>query len=148
MQSRPRLSRALLAAALLAAVLAPAAHAVVRSQANGGLRFDPPHQLPFLVGLAKENTGAPPGTDLSMVHLGGFGLGPTRSTSGPFHDIHGNPTDIYARALAISTRGADGRRDQTLLFADLENQGTFAAYKQGPYGIWDVRPDVSQATGV
>src|SRR4051794_33492378 len=108
MRSQPRLGRVLLTAALLAAALAPAARAAVRSTANGGLRFDPPHQLPFLVGFAKEMTDPPAGTDLSMVHLGGFGLGPTRSTTGPFVDVHGNTTHIYARAVAISNRRPDG----------------------------------------
>src|SRR5207237_5044039 len=37
---------------------------------------------------------------------------------------------------------------QTLLFAALENQGTFATYKQGPFGLTDIRNDVSKATGV
>ncbi|MEA2645983.1 MAG: hypothetical protein QOE92_1066, partial [Chloroflexota bacterium] len=33
-------------------------------------------------------------------------------------------------------------------FASLENQGTFAAYKQGPFGLYDIRKQVSKDTGV
>src|SRR3954466_3794208 len=107
MRSQPRLGRALLAAALLAAVLAPAARAAVRSTPGGGLRFDPPHHLPFLVGFAKEMTD-PPQADWPQGHLGGCGLGPTRATTGPLVDVHGNTTHIYLRAVAISNRRPDG----------------------------------------
>ena len=34
-------------------------------------------------------------------------------------------------------------RGQTLLLAAIENQGTFAAYKQGAYGIWDMRQKIA-----
>src|SRR5207302_2536229 len=42
------------------------------------------------------------------------------------------------RAMAITNQ-----RGQTLLLGALENQGTFAAYKQGAYGLWDVRQQVA-----
>lgn len=35
-----------------------------------------------------------------------------------------------------------------MIAAGLENQGTFAAYKEGPYGIWDIRRQVSKDPGV
>ena len=107
---------------------------------------------PWLVGFDKESVdprpcpppvaGAP--CDLNAnFHLGGFGLGPTRVSRGPLVDEDGTVEHIYARAMAISNR-----RGQTLLLADLENQGTFSAYKQGPYGLYDIREQVSRDTGV
>ena len=107
---------------------------------------------PWLVGFAKASVDprpCPPPTpgapcDLnSDFHLGGFGLGPTRVSLGPLVDEDGSVEHIYARAMAISNR-----HGQTLLLADLENQGTFAAYKQGPYGLYDIRSQVSHDTGV
>src|SRR5581483_3686984 len=50
---------------------------------------------------------------------------------------------IDVRAMAVSDR-----QGHTLLLAALENQGTFTAYKQGPYGIDDIRQQVSHDTGV
>ena len=149
MRSQPRLRRVLLTAAIVCAGLVPAAQAAIRSQRPDGIRFEPPHDLPFLVGFDKQMTDPPAAdVDAGTVHLGGFGLGPTRATTGPLVDVHGQTTHIYARAVAISNRRSDGTRGDTMLFADLENQGTFAAYKQGPYGITDVRNEVSAATGV
>ncbi len=109
-------------------------------------------RLPFLVGFAKESIDPRPcpssdpaiPCDLNNnFHLGGFGLGPTRVSLGPLVDPDGHVESIYARAVAISNRGG-----RTLLLADLENQGTFAAYKQGPYGLYDIRVQVSHDTGV
>jgi hypothetical protein len=76
-------------------------------------------------------------------HLGGYGLGPTRVSTGPLVDGNGAAEHIYARAVALS----DGS-GQTLLLAAVENQGMFAADKQGPYGLYDIRTQVSQDTGV
>jgi hypothetical protein len=59
-------------------------------------------------------------------HLGGYGLLPTRVSTGPLIDGNGAVEKIYARAAAISNS-----RGQTLLLAAIENQGMFAAYKQG-----------------
>lgn len=89
----------------------------------------------WLVGFDKESVDPTPDQLAAGVHLGGYGLGPTRTSTGPL--VPGE--HIYARALAISNK-----RGQTLLLADIENQGTFAAYKQGPYGIWDMRQEVSR----
>jgi hypothetical protein len=107
---------------------------------------------PWLVGFAKESVDPRPcpapdpsqPCDLnSNFHLGGFGLGPTRVSIGPLPLPDGTTESIYARAMAISNH-----RGQTLLLADIENQGMFAAYKQGPYGLWDIREQVSKDTGV
>lgn len=104
------------------------------------------------VGFAKESVDPRPcpapnpsvPCDLNAnFHLGGFGLGPTRVASGPLVDPDGTVEHIYARAMAISNR-----RGQSLLLADVENQGMFAAYKQGPFGLYDIRAQVSHDTGV
>jgi hypothetical protein len=109
-------------------------------------------RLGWRVGFAKESVdprpcpSPDPGVpcDLnSNFHLGGFGLGPTRVALGPLVDGDGAVENIYARAMAISNR-----RGQTLLLAMVENQGMFAAYKQGPYGLYDIRAQVSHDTGV
>jgi hypothetical protein len=62
---------------------------------------------------------------------------------GPLPEPDGTFESIYARAVAISNR-----RHHTLILADIENQGMFAAYKQGPYGLWDIREQVSKDTRV
>src|SRR3954447_24544375 len=99
---------------------------------------------PFRVGFAKATVDPRPAEIASgKLHLGGFGLGPTRASTGPAVDSQGRPEHIYARAMAVTNK-----QSQTLLLAALENQGTFAAYKQGPYGLTDIRNDVSKATGV
>jgi hypothetical protein len=107
---------------------------------------------PWLVGFAKESVDPRkcPAPDPSQpcdlnpnFHLGGFGLGPTRLARGPLVEPDGTVESIYARAMAVSTM-----HGHTLMLADIENQGMFAAYKQGPYGLWDIRVQVSKDTGV
>ncbi|MCX8072195.1 MAG: neutral/alkaline non-lysosomal ceramidase N-terminal domain-containing protein [Candidatus Binatia bacterium] len=78
--------------------------------------------------MAKRNI-----TPDTPVFLGGYGLGPARRSTGVL-------SPIYVRALVIS----DGVR--TVAFAANETQGTFAAYKRGPFGLADVRAAVAQAT--
>jgi hypothetical protein len=104
----------------------------------------PTPDLPWCVGAAKESVD-PSRDEIAshQLHLGGYGLGPTRATTGPLVDGDGTVEDIYARALAITNKDGD-----TLLLGALENQGTFAADKQGPFGIFDIRQEVSARTGV
>ena len=108
--------------------------------------------LPWRVGFAKESVDPRPcpapdpssPCDLGPnFHLGGYGLGPTRVSTGPLVDGDGTVEHIYARAMAITNRAG-----KTLLLAAVENQGMFAAYKQGPYGLYDIRQQVSLDTGV
>ncbi len=74
------------------------------------------------------------------VFLGGYGFG-----SGPV--LTGRSADgilgsgIHVRAIAVS----DGH--STTAIADIETQGWFAATKDGPYGLVDMRRRVQQATG-
>ena len=102
---------------------------------------------PFRIGFAKATVDPRPDEIAGgQLHLGGFGLGPTRASTGPAVSGDGTVEHIYARAMAVTNTANTG--GQTMLFAALENQGTFAAYKQGPYGLYDVRKKVSDDTGV
>ncbi|MBV8692118.1 MAG: hypothetical protein JOY57_10705 [Actinobacteria bacterium] len=82
--------------------------------------------------------------------LGGYGLGSGRianqaalqtpaSLDGPrtADGILGN--GISTRALAVS----DGQR--AIVLAQIETQGYFSAYKQGPFGLIDIRRDATAA---
>lgn len=74
------------------------------------------------------------------VYLGGYGFG-----SGPI--LTGRTADgilgpgIRVRAVAVS----DGKRSMAV--ADIETQGWFAATKDGPYGLVDMRKRVQALTG-
>jgi hypothetical protein len=102
-----------------------------------------PKKLNWKVGFARRDTSPTPAMLAEGFHLGGFGLGPTRQSTGPAVDGDGTVETLQARAMAISNL-----KGETMLLAGLENQGTFAAYKQGPYGLWDIRQKVSKDTGV
>jgi hypothetical protein len=68
------------------------------------------------------------------VYLGGYGIGSVRPATG----ILGK--GIHVRAIAISAGQGD------LAIADIESQGMFAAYKDGPYGLADMRKAVAART--
>ncbi|GIW44430.1 MAG: hypothetical protein KatS3mg077_1712 [Candidatus Binatia bacterium] len=87
-----------------------------------------PSRTGLYVGVAKRNI-----TPDSPVFLGGYGFGPGRRSTGVL-------APIYVRAMVIS----NGER--TVAFATNETQGTFAAYKRGPFGLTDVRLAVARAT--
>jgi len=97
------------------------------------------HAPTFRIGFAKESLDPNP-ADIAArtVHLGGYGLFPTRASTGPLIQDDGTPEHLYVRAMAIENNAG-----QTLLLADLENQGTFASYKQCACGIWDIRQQVA-----
>jgi hypothetical protein len=96
----------------------------------------------WMAGFAKELLDPRP-ADIAghQLHLGGYGLFSTRATTGPL--VAGE--HLYVSAMAVCDPRPGGG---TLLLAALENQGTFAADKQGPYGITDMREQVSRDTGV
>lgn len=127
----------------------PTPEATEAAAASGFAAATPPGparkqpRLNWTVGFARESLDPTPAMLAAGFHLGGYGLGPTRVSTGPLVDGDGAVENIYARAAAISNR-----QGQTLLLAAIENQGTFAAYKEGPYGIWDMRQQVSHDTGV
>jgi hypothetical protein len=106
----------------------------------------------YLVGVADRSINPDPdGTFAGKpVYLGGYGLGapPTavsenglpwvtqgRAATGILGD------GIHVRAITIS----DG--EHTLALADVETQGWFAATRNGPYGLIDMRKEVEQRTG-
>ncbi len=89
----------------------------------------PPSSTGLYVGSGKRDI-TPPGN----VFLGGYGLGPGRKSTGVL-------APIFVRAMVIS----DGTH--AVVFAENETQGTFAAYKRGPFGLSDVRREVERATG-
>lgn len=122
----------------------------VRSTRRLGIdlkRFCP---LPYSVGLATRSIN--PGKDGKFnggtVYLGGYGIGspppalPGQQTQG----VLGRPATgilgpgIDTRAIVIS----DGKR--SIALADMQVQGWFAATKDGPLGIVDMRNEVERRT--
>jgi len=93
----------------------------------------------FKIGFAKELTDPDPAdVAAGKVHLGGFGIFPTRASTGPMALPDGTPEHLYVRAMAVKNAKGDA-----LVLANLENQGTFAAYKQCACGLWDARQKVA-----
>jgi hypothetical protein len=115
-----------------AAAIAAATAAATPSNNGGGLAWR--------VGVDKESLD-PSSADLSSsnFHLGGYGIFPTRQSHSPLVDTDGLPEHLWASAMAVT----DPSGHHALLFCALENQGTFTADKQGPYGIWDIRQRVA-----
>lgn len=127
-------------AAISTATATPAPSPTGGSEAGGAASKN----LPWRIGFAKESLDAS-AADLASgnFHLGGYGLFPTRASSGPLVDGDGTTEHIFARAMAVGD--AQGH---TLLLGAVENQGTFAADKQCACGIWDIRQQVAHDTGV
>ena len=99
----------------------------------------------YLVGAAVESINPTPAMIATkQVYLGGYGLssgtvaGAVPVTDGRYATgILGD--GVHSRALAIS----DGSK--AIVLAQIETQGMFAAYKNGPYGIEDIRKDAAAA---
>ena len=143
--------RVLLAFLVLAGVGLPAGLSSAKTNCDG-----------WRVGADAESI-APSAAQLKeKFYLGGYGiasgevgLGPAtvrvtggRLATGVMNDPLGA---VSVRALALS----DGCGRNTIVLADLDNQGMFAAYKPNPAdptsarpGIDDIRADVAKATGV
>ena len=143
--------RVFLAFLVLACVGLPAGLATAKPNCNG-----------WRVGADAESIAPTAAQIKEGLYLGGFGLdsgvvglGPAsvrvtdgRLATGVMADPLGTP---YVRAIALS----DGCGRNTIVLADLDNQGMFAAYKPNPAnptsarpGIDDIRADVAKATGV
>src|SRR3954462_4577845 len=98
---------------------------------------------PYLVGAASRSIN--PDADGTYagkpVYLGGYGIGggspvfEGRAASG----ILG--PGVQVRAFAVSAGGSN------FAIADIEGQGWFAATKDGPYGLVDIRKEVERRTG-
>jgi len=146
--SRSRLALSLL---VLAAIGLPAGLTAAAPRCDG-----------WRVGAASESIAPSAAQIKEGLYLGGYGiasgsvgLGPAtvkvtdgRLATGVMNDPLGA---VSVRALALS----DGCGRNTIVLADLDNQGMFAAYKLNPAdptsarpGIDDIRTDVAKATGV
>src|SRR3954451_17092441 len=74
------------------------------------------------------------------VYLGGYGIAPKPISAGrPATGILGD--GLHVRAFAVS----DGKHPFAI--ADIEAQGWFAATRDGPYGLIDMRKEVERRTG-
>ena len=96
----------------------------------------------YRIGIASRSINPNPdgNFDGQPVYLGGYGFGGPpaqegRAASGILGD------GLSTRAVVIS----DGKKH--IAFADMEEQGWFAATKDGPYGIVDIRHEVEKQTG-
>lgn len=128
------------AIAALAALAASSAAPVARAQ-----------ESVYLVGAAKRSIN--PDLDGTFagkpVYLGGygFGTGPIWSTFDldrpPAGGILGN--GIFVRAFVVSP---DEQPAHALVLAEIETQGYFAAYQQGPYGLEAIRVGIEQYLGI
>jgi hypothetical protein len=105
----------------------------------------------YLVGAGKRSINPDPdGTFAGKpVYLGGYGFGTGPIWEGldedrpPASGILGN--GIFARAFVVST---DDDPAHALVLAEIETQGYFVAYQQGPYGLEDIRLGVEHELGI
>lgn len=89
----------------------------------------PPAPASFLVGFGERDI-----TIAASVNLGGFGFGCCRPSQGVEYPVH-------ARAMVVG----DGAGHHVALVS-VEVQGSFAAYKNGAFGQYDVAKRVEAAT--
>lgn len=138
----PSISRSRRVAAILAALAFAAALVPAGASAAPTLPQVKPAKG-YRVGVADRTINPDPdGTFAGKpVYLGGFGFGggtpatPGRPATGVLRD------GLHVRAFAVS----DGER--SFAIADIETQGWFAATKDGPYGLIDMRKAVARRTG-
>jgi hypothetical protein len=106
----------------------------------GLLLFAAPAAEAYEVGAATRDI-----TPSGIVNLGGFGLGTGTLIPDAIVGRGGQGESrgerIAARAIVFS-QGAD-----TVAIADIETQGMFAAYEDGPYGLHDMAESVERETG-
>jgi hypothetical protein len=124
------MNRALLALLALVCLALPAsASAALDTTGVGGT------DLPYLVGASTEDI-----TPSGVVNLGGFGLGDGSVIPGAVigRGGRGQATTerIRSRAIVFDDGG------QAIALADIETQGMFAAYEDGPYGLADIARQV------
>ena len=140
MSKHRRPALALLAAVICASTFAPTAFASDRHAAAKASR-----SAVYLVGGAATSIN-PTRAMLKNkdFYLGGYGFGDDKvlnkyqipATSGRY--ATGILKDgVHSRALMISDR------HNSIAFAQIETQGYFISYKQGPFGIEDIRKDAS-----
>jgi hypothetical protein len=121
--------------------------------ATAGSRL-PAFKGAYLMGAAVEDINPTPAMlQPGDFYLGGYGLGSGkalntvqvidgRPASGVMKDPlfrNGLADGVHVRAVAI------GAGAQALVLAQIETQGMFEAYKQGPFGLIDIRRDAAAA---
>lgn len=128
--------------------------------AAGDPPFPPPGQelAKFWVGAAKRSIN--PDADGTFagkpVFLGGYGFG-----SGPIWQALGTDRPpasgilgpgINARAFVVAeahpTKDRPANPADALVFVEIETQGYFTSYQQGPFGTEDIRKAAAEATGI
>ena len=97
----------------------------------------------YRVGVASRSIN--PGPDGryqgGAVNLGGYGIGGPPLFSGRA------ATGILGEGLSVRAFAVTADRGGALAIADIETQGWFAATKDGPYGLIDMRREVERRTG-
>src|SRR3954452_722561 len=97
-------------------------------------------ELPaYLVGAASEDI-----TPTGPVNLGGFGLGDGSVVPDAIIGRGGVDESRGERIAARAVVFDDGNR--TIAIADVETQGMFAAYEDGPWGLHDIAESVAAHT--
>ncbi|MGI8663574.1 MAG: LPXTG cell wall anchor domain-containing protein [Acidimicrobiales bacterium] len=95
----------------------------------------------YLVGAAVESIDPTPAMiDGGSFFLGGYGIGSGEVAGVPVlpgRRATGVLDGVNVRALAV------GAGEQSLVLAQIDTQGVFAAYKRGPYGEEDMRRDAA-----
>lgn len=122
---------------------APAAAAAsgqsgVAAQAHLPVGRGNPHGSTYLVGIAQRDI-----TPVGVINLGGYGLSDGSVIPSAVIGRGGRDSakgeHISARALAVD----DGK--SAIVIADIETQGYFTAYEEGPYGLADMAAAVAKA---
>src|SRR3954463_15669039 len=81
-------------------------------------------------------------TPAGPVNLGGFGLGDGTVPDNPVFSRGGVGQAVDERIAARAIVFDDGKK--AIAIADIETQGMFAAYEDGPYGLADIAADVAK----
>src|SRR4051794_12550627 len=115
---------------------------------RAGRRVTSPESAPVSISLPAYLVGAATRdiTPAGVVNLGGFGLGDGSVIPDV---IVGRGGQAEARAERIAARAVvvdDGHG--AIAIADIETQGMFAAYQDGPYGLADMAAQVAKDTGL
>jgi hypothetical protein len=110
----------------------------------GALRLASPESAPVTVRLPAYLVGAASRdiTPDGAVNLGGFGLGDGTVIPDAIVGRGGFGASTGDRIAARAVVFDDGK--QTVAIADIETQGMFAAYEDGPFGLHDIAQLVAQ----
>ncbi|GAC1527657.1 MAG: hypothetical protein NVS2B6_15480 [Thermoleophilaceae bacterium] len=112
------------------------------ASASSSRQLEPDPSGCYRIGIAERSINPQPDGNFGgqPVYLGGYGFGGPPATSG--RRAAGILADgVHVRAFAVS----DGTSN--FVVADMETQGTFAADKDGPLGIVDMRREIERETG-